>query len=495
MSLGEADSVIRHGHTMMQPSPDRTNVPGRTPVITPGGSATEVFLVFLGLEHDVLRSSVAHLGYFTMSSCASGPGLTSAPMPISSLSARCCPVPPAARRAWRLGMRAGIPGAIAAWLGFTLPSALILFLFAVGLSGATGQAGGGALHGLKVAAVAVVAQAIWVLGKTLCPDRPRATIARRRRRSDLAPDDRRAVAGRWPAASRGRAILRSHPRCRTPLARATQQNRSGLHAGRLVVPACGLAVSGFVVGQSTASFHGRSGRGRSSSLVADTSCCRSCRPRSSHRASCHKSDFLAGYGAAQAIPGPLFALGAFGRRRQGRHRTRREHARGPRGALSAVVSPRAWRVAVLGHARHARDKSHRACGHQRRGRRAPRVGLPFSRLSDRPDPARLRAGRGRLCAADALESFAVACRGSQRGGGCAHSLDARDFKGKHRTGNANLLSPPPKRNNLRSGCSLFARNARRARSHAGSILKGSQSRCPLRTPIPSSSARTPCARS
>ncbi|CAB3807223.1 chromate efflux transporter [Pararobbsia alpina] len=74
-------------------------------------------------------------------------------------------------------MRGGVPGALAAWLGFTLPSVVLLVAFAYGYTH-MGHAGSvQLLHGLKVAAVAVVAQAVWSMGRSLCPDRSRATIA------------------------------------------------------------------------------------------------------------------------------------------------------------------------------------------------------------------------------------------------------------------------------------------------------------------------------
>src|SRR5262249_8013269 len=74
-------------------------------------------------------------------------------------------------------LRAGIPGAFCAWLGFTTPSALALILFAYGVAhfGDLGHAAW--LHGLKIVAVAVVAQAVWSMARPLCPDRERATTA------------------------------------------------------------------------------------------------------------------------------------------------------------------------------------------------------------------------------------------------------------------------------------------------------------------------------
>jgi chromate transporter len=74
-------------------------------------------------------------------------------------------------------MRAGYRGALAAWTGFTLPSAIALVLFAYGAGALGGPAGTGLLHGLKLVAVAIVAQAVFGMARTLCPDRERASIA------------------------------------------------------------------------------------------------------------------------------------------------------------------------------------------------------------------------------------------------------------------------------------------------------------------------------
>lgn len=73
--------------------------------------------------------------------------------------------------------RAGLLGGWVAWLGFTLPSALLLLAFAYGMSAVGEAANAGWLHGLKVVAVAVVAQAVWGMARALCPDHKRATLA------------------------------------------------------------------------------------------------------------------------------------------------------------------------------------------------------------------------------------------------------------------------------------------------------------------------------
>jgi chromate transporter len=74
-------------------------------------------------------------------------------------------------------LRAGLPGALAAWVGFTLPSAIVLVSFGLVLAHLGSEGAGTWLHGLKVVAVAVVAQALWGMGKSLCPDRARVSVA------------------------------------------------------------------------------------------------------------------------------------------------------------------------------------------------------------------------------------------------------------------------------------------------------------------------------
>jgi chromate transporter len=74
-------------------------------------------------------------------------------------------------------VRGRLLGGVAAWLGFTMPSAIALVAFAFGIGAFASAADAGWLHGLKVVAVAVVAQAVWGMARSLCPDRERATIA------------------------------------------------------------------------------------------------------------------------------------------------------------------------------------------------------------------------------------------------------------------------------------------------------------------------------
>jgi len=120
---------------------------------------------------------IAHLGYFREEYVVRRRWIDDAHY--ADLVALCqfLPGPASSQVGMALGiMRAGLLGGVAAWLGFTLPSALALVAFAYGLQ-ALGVADAGWLHGLKVVAVAVVAQAVWGMARNLAPDRERASLA------------------------------------------------------------------------------------------------------------------------------------------------------------------------------------------------------------------------------------------------------------------------------------------------------------------------------
>ncbi len=140
--------------------------------------ASEVFVAFLKLGLTSFGGPVAHLGYFRNEFVDRRKWLDE--QAYADLVALCqfLPGPASSQVGIAIGLsRAGYLGALAAWTGFTLPSAVALVLFAIGLS-ATGNAmGSGWLHGLKVAAVAVVALAILGMARTLTPDRDRASLA------------------------------------------------------------------------------------------------------------------------------------------------------------------------------------------------------------------------------------------------------------------------------------------------------------------------------
>lgn len=144
---------------------------------TPDRSAWQVFLVFLRLGLTSFGGPVAHLAYFRTECVERHRWLSEAAY--ADLVALCqfLPGPASSQVGMALGlMRAGYRGAFAAWAGFTLPSAIALIALALGLAHAGDAVPAGALHGLKVVAVAVVAQAVWGMARSLCPDAPRRAL-------------------------------------------------------------------------------------------------------------------------------------------------------------------------------------------------------------------------------------------------------------------------------------------------------------------------------
>ena len=140
-------------------------------------SAWAVFLIFLRLGLTSFGGPVAHLGYFRDEFVIRRKWLTE--NSYADLIALCqfLPGPASSQVGIAIGLsRAGYAGALAAWTGFTLPSAIVLMLFAIGISSYGDIVPLGVLHGLKVAAVAVVAQAVWGMGKNLCTDVARISI-------------------------------------------------------------------------------------------------------------------------------------------------------------------------------------------------------------------------------------------------------------------------------------------------------------------------------
>ena len=140
-------------------------------------SAWSVFLIFLRLGLTSFGGPVAHLGYFHNEFVLRRHWLSE--RSYADLVALCqfLPGPASSQVGIALGMsRAGYHGALAAWVGFTLPSATALILFALGIARYGTALSPGALHGLKVVAVAVVAQAVWGMARNLCTDVPRITL-------------------------------------------------------------------------------------------------------------------------------------------------------------------------------------------------------------------------------------------------------------------------------------------------------------------------------
>jgi chromate transporter len=142
------------------------------------GSPLEVLLAFGKLGVTCFGGPIAHIGYFREEFVIRRRWLDE--HTYADLVALCqfLPGPASSQVGFSIGlMRGGYLGGFAAWTAFTLPSAIALILFAYGANALQGPIGTGLLHGLKLVAVAIVAQAVWGMARTLAPDRERASIA------------------------------------------------------------------------------------------------------------------------------------------------------------------------------------------------------------------------------------------------------------------------------------------------------------------------------
>lgn len=273
-----------------------------------------VFLVFLRLGLTSFGGPIAHLGYFRDEFVNRRRWLSE--RSYADLVALCqfLPGPASSQVGMALGLsRHGYGGAFAAWAGFTLPSAIALVLFALGISSHGTAIPAGALHGLKVVAVAVVAQAVWGMAKNLCTDTPRVTImAVAACIALLAPSALGQVGIIAAAGVAGLLLFNPEPaKDHDPLP-VTVNHRAGvlwltLFFGLLVgLPMLATLLPYQAIADVSAFF-------RSGALVFG----------GGHvvlpllQASVvppgwvSNDAFLAGYGAAQAVPGPLFTFAAF----------------------------------------------------------------------------------------------------------------------------------------------------------------------------------------
>ena len=141
-------------------------------------SLTEIFLTFLLLGCTSFGGPVAHLSYFRDEFVGRKKWLEE--RAYADLVALCqfLPGPASSQDGIGVGLsRGGLPGAFVAWFGFTMPSAFALIAFGYGVIAYQDAINFGVLHGLKVVAVAVVAQAVWGMARSMCPDARRATLA------------------------------------------------------------------------------------------------------------------------------------------------------------------------------------------------------------------------------------------------------------------------------------------------------------------------------
>ncbi len=283
------------------------------PVSIERGSVWEVLRVATRLGFTCFGGPIAHLGYFRDEYVTKRRWLDE--KSYADLVGLCQFLPGAASS--KLGMsigilRAGLAGGLAAWLGFTLPSAAALGTVAIVLRGVSPSTIN-LLHGLKVVAVAVVAQAVWGMARNLAPDRPRATIALASAALVLVlPTQVGQIAVIALGALVGWRFLRTERAQAAPRVVVPVPRWLGICAwATLFALLIGLPVARGLTGNHTVSMF--AGFFLSGSLVFGGG--HVVLPLL-HAAVVppgwvSNSQFLAGYGVAQAVPGPLFTFGAY----------------------------------------------------------------------------------------------------------------------------------------------------------------------------------------
>jgi chromate transporter len=277
------------------------------------GSLLEVFLVSARLGLTSFGGPIAHLGYFRDEYVVRRRWLDESHY--ADLVALCqfLPGPASSQVGMAIGiMRAGLLGGVVAWLGFTLPSAIALVAFAYGLQRVEfGDAGW--LHGLKVVAVAVVAQAVWGMGRNLAADRERASLAILAALAVLASPS--AVAQVLVIVVAGLLGGRLLPAAGTSAMSAVRTRHGkglaliavglffallvGLPIARHLAPGHALAVFDSFYRAGSLVFGG--GHVVLPLLQAEVV----------PPGWVTTEEFIAGYGAAQAVPGPLFTFAAY----------------------------------------------------------------------------------------------------------------------------------------------------------------------------------------
>jgi chromate transporter len=277
------------------------------------GSAAEVFWVALRLGLTSFGGPIAHLGYYERTYVRQRRWL--AHDEYAGIVALCqmVPGPASSQVGYLIGLRrAGWSGAFAAWVGFTLPSAIVMFGFALLAPRLEGPATDAVFHGLKLVAVAVVAQAVWSMARNLCPDRARAALALIAAALLLVVSGPLIQIGALLIGAAGGALLcRNLPAAPSlppmPVTLRTAAVALTLFLTLLVaLPLAGataphslLALTGIFYKAGALVFGG-------GHVVLPL-----LRDSLVPQGWLSDSTFLAGYGVAQAIPGPLFTFSAY----------------------------------------------------------------------------------------------------------------------------------------------------------------------------------------
>jgi chromate transporter len=278
------------------------------------GSAGGVLAAFLRLGCASFGGPVAHLAYFRADLVERRRWLDEATYADIVALCQFLPGPASSQTAMTIGLlRAGLPGGLAAWFGFTLPSAVLMIAFAYTVALVGDVSGAAWLHGLKIVAVAVVAQAVWGMGRALCPDRLRASMAVGGAILALAIPSALGqlaaiVAGgllgwrllRGPPAPAGGGL---HVRIPRPLAIAA--------LGAFVVLLAGLPLLASATGAHAVALLDRFTRAGALVFGGGHVVLPLLQQAVVPPGWIANDAFLAGYGAAQAMPGPLFTFAAY----------------------------------------------------------------------------------------------------------------------------------------------------------------------------------------
>ncbi|WP_298216770.1 chromate efflux transporter [Acidocella sp.] len=280
----------------------------------PAGSAFEVLQIFLKLGLTCFGGPVAHLGYFRDEFVTRRRWLDE--HAYTELVGLCqfLPGPASSQLGFAIGlMRARLPGALAAWAGFTLPSAIALTAFALGAHRLGGAAGNGVLHGLKLVAVAIVAQAVWGMARTLCPDRQRAGIAVLAMLAILFSGASLAQLGVILFGGlAGLALCRGLPPAPLGhLAMPLSRGVGGFALAAFFILLLGLPLAQRVTGSHALALFDAFYRSGALVFGGGHVVLPLLRDAIVTPGWMSDSDFLAGYGAAQAVPGPLFTFAAY----------------------------------------------------------------------------------------------------------------------------------------------------------------------------------------
>ena len=286
---------------------------GEAPPSPGKGTAGEVLLIYLKLGLTCFGGPIAHIGYFRDEFVVRRRWLDE--QAFADLVALCqfLPGPASSQTGFAIGlMRAGYLGGLAAWTAFTLPSAIALVLFAYGVGSLGGVVGTGLLHGLKLVAVAIVAQAVWGMTRSLSPDRERASISAVAALIILfSPSSLAQIAAILLGGLAGLLLCRGAQ----PVASGHVTMPVSRSAGIAALAAFAVLLVGLLLVQGRlstgidlfAAFY------RSGALVFGGGHVVLPLLREAFVAPGWVGDdaFLAGYGAAQAVPGPLFTFAAY----------------------------------------------------------------------------------------------------------------------------------------------------------------------------------------